>query len=270
MNELQKKFTEKLEKWAASDHSSDERIIEGMRLVYKIVPNQALMQQVIRTPQRMRKKVEYEVEKHLKYRRKDLVRNDVIRLEREVNEMITPAISAEDSVSEDEKAEMSVLYVDGKLRGKRADHDEMPEVIKKLWTDNAERWKKIKATYNECQECEDTCDRYELLVVLREAWYKYKADMWLYDSYKQGDDTSKLEKNDAEMTVANARSYISKNKSKLAEAVEQGDEEAILKWRTKIQECVDYLIKAEATFKPAQIEELKYYSLNVDGARTQD
>ena len=270
MNELQKQFTEKLEKWAASDHSSDESIIEGMRLVFKIVPNQALMQQVIRTPQRMRKKVEYEVEKHLKYRRKNLVRNDVIRLELEVKGMITPVISMENSIPEEEKSETSVLYVDGKLRGKRADHEDLPDVIKKLWTDNAERWKKIKETFNECQECEDTCDRYELLVVLREAWYKYKADMWLYDSYKAGDDTSKLEKGDGEMTVANARSYISKNKSKLAEAVEQGDEEAILKWRTKIQECVDHLIKSEATFKAAQVEELKNYSVNVDGAKTQD
>lgn len=107
--------------------------------------------------------------------------------------------------------------------GKRSDHDSLPENIKSIWVENADRWKRIKQIFNKLKTLSQPCDRYELLMQLKEAWYKYKAEFERYDSFELsaddvGGETSPV---DLAKQISNARSYISKNVDKLLQLKEK-------------------------------------------------
>ena len=74
---LDPKFTQELVDWLNSDHSSDEKIREGADLLLRINRNRLLYQQIMRTPQRLLKKLEYELKKHLVIRNDGLTLDDV-------------------------------------------------------------------------------------------------------------------------------------------------------------------------------------------------
>ena len=71
-------------------------------------------------------------------------------------------------------------------KGRRGDHDSLPEEIQKLWDDNAEVWFRIKALYNHLLTMENAlpCDRYEYLKQLAELDKRYHDNLAKYDAYK--------------------------------------------------------------------------------------
>ena len=185
MTKLDPKFTEQLVAWMKEDHSSDEKIREGAMLLLKLNRNRVLYQQIVRTPQRLLKKLEYEIKKHINIRLDGYTLDDV----KEMALQVMPHIqaSAETEVQADNlpivEGQEGIVYPKVKVLGKRPDHDMLPPEIQKLWTDNAERWKKIKEKFELCKTLNEPCDLYEHLKILKEAWYKYKKDMAAYDGY---------------------------------------------------------------------------------------
>ena len=191
MGKIDPKFTEALVAWMKKDHSSDDVIREGAMLLLQLNRNRILYQQILRTPQRMTKK-----------------------LENEVVPFVEKAVIQE-SQAEPEADILPAEYAgEIRLSGKRPDHDSLPDDIKAIWIENAERWKKMKATH-EYLKTIDARDRYEYAKLLAELWKSYKADMCRYDDFKAGESTEdgngKKQLTDVEKsTIDNAQSYISR------------------------------------------------------------
>ena len=259
MAKLDPKFTEQLVAWMREDHSSDDKIREGAMLLLQLNRNRVLYQQICRTPQRLLKKLEYEIKKHIDIRLDGYTLDDVRHLAEEVMPHISA--SAETDTAEDQlpvvDGQDGVVYPQVRVTGKRPDHDKLPPEIQKLWTDNAERWNKIKAKFELCKTINEPCDLYEHLKILKEAWYKYKKTMAQYDDYimdpAQEPSDGEGAPGDADKSAVDvAQSYISRNLPVLLELAMESREndftddkaKKLEDLRMKIQERVFVLVKA--------------------------
>ncbi|MBQ2674124.1 MAG: hypothetical protein IJG07_05520 [Prevotella sp.] len=277
---LDPKFTQELVDWLNSDHSSDEKIREGADLLLRINRNRLLYQQIMRTPQRLLKKLEYELKKHL------VIRNDGLTLD-DVQTMtvkLMPKIDAASKAIPEGAADVLPVVTPPAAgdneqelivaKGKRPDHDALPVDIQNIWPKNAERWKKIKELFELCKQLEQPCDRYEHLKVMKEAWYKYKDDMARYDDFKATDDTTEGENKKPELTeqekesVNYAQSYISRYLPQLLELKQQAqepdfseeDQAKLEELREKLQNRVNTLLK----YKVALTDQRKADLVSVD------
>ena len=82
-------FTNKVKAWFDSEHT-DDNIREGAMLLLQITNNRHLYQQIMMRPQHNLKKLQYELNKHLKYRMKGLSLDEV----RKFDEVVTPVLQA--------------------------------------------------------------------------------------------------------------------------------------------------------------------------------
>ena len=230
--------------WLESDHSSVGNILRGIEFLRRIYPQRAgMLNTLMRRPERPRtlEKVEYELRKHTKYLVDELDLADV----NQMNAEIMPQI--QEAVNDEQKPDH---------RGIREDHDRLPDNIKALWADAAELWKKIKAVFETCKSITQACDRYEYLKVLKDSWYEYRDMMKQYDGYvmdtmapssevPSGNDVV----TDNSRTVINARSYISKNISRLRSLHDSGEPEDVPLYdslQEKMRKRVDVLISCKA------------------------
>jgi len=278
MAKLDPKFTEALVAWYKSDHSSEESIRKGAELLLQLNRNRILYQQILRTPQRMLKKLEYEIKKHIDIRLDGYSLDDV----KKMAAAVMPQINAAAFVQLSDNSDMLPMPGDDVgqsaiVRGKRPDHDSLPENVKKLWDVNAERWKKIKATFELCKTLNAPCDLYEHLKVLKEAWYAYKRDMARYDDFRGTlDETVTVTKGKAlpekeQQMVDYAQSYISRYLPQLKELAQEAQEPdfsdeqkgKLEDLRTKIQDRVNILLKAGVILSEQRKEDLTSVDISI-------
>lgn len=208
-------LTIRLKAWLEKEsHTDNEDIMEGAQMLLKLNRNQALFNTISRRPGKYVSKIEYELKKFLPMRLNRMTIGDVKKLDAELTPEIQDAINNETGSADDELNEKEDLPAHG---GKRSDHDSLPDDIKAIWEENAMRWKKIKLVFNQLKTLTQPCDRYELLMQLKETWYKYKAEFERYDSFELNSTTTEGESEPAEVIkqITNARAYISKNIDKL-------------------------------------------------------
>ena len=171
------------------------------------------------------------------------VQNDAKQLLGELKTAVNEEPAENDSKDDSEKD----LPMHG---GKRPDHDSLPDNIKAIWPQNAERWKKIKSLYNTCLGITEPCDLAESLNTLKETWYKYKSEFSRYDDFivENNDETVKNGEDPAESAkaVTNARSYLSKMVKddklldmKKASLADGADEKAINAYHSSLQNTQD-------------------------------
>ena len=289
MGKIDPKFVKELSDWMNNDHSSDEKIREGANLLLRINRNTNLYQQILRTPQRMLKKLEYEIGKHLRIRMDGLTTDDVVKMNNEIMPEVDSAIKAVPVGAQDimpgAQDIMPVVMVpedgDGEnvvVKGIRPDHDKLPEEIKLLWVKNAERWKKIKELFELIKSLNEPCDRYEHLKILKELWYSYKNDMSRYDDFHlTGDEGSSEGEGGHELSdidknfIDNAHSYISRNLPVLMELKKEAQEpdfseEKITQLenlRMRVQSRVDTLIRFKVEMSQERIADLLSVDIRV-------
>lgn len=263
------KVTEGMVAWLRSDHTDDESIRKGAELLLRVNRNKGLYERILRYPKGGLKKLEYELQKHLNIRLQGYSYDDIQKLDQEImpeiksyvekcNEVMQEAAAQNQQVNEADL--MPIGAADGNpliTTGKRPDHDHLPPEIQEIWTKNAERWKKIKETYNLLLTLNAPCDRFEHLQLLKELWYKYREDMCRYDDFRGTmDEMVTLNKGrqlteDEQKDVDVAQSYLSRNLPVLQELVLESrepdfPEEKIVKLedlRSKIQERVVKLLQ---------------------------
>lgn len=196
-----------MQEWLNSKHESDDEIIKGANLLFRLNRDRFYHARATRQPQAYRTNIEYELNKFLKIRLDNMTIDEV----RKMNEIVIPeakAIIAEgepekngdnqgksekngDSIEEEassDDAELPSSDGDGVAvvrKGKRKDHEFLPKEVADLWDINAKRYKEIKSTFETLKAMEDKepCDRYEYLKILSDLDKKYRADMLTYDSY---------------------------------------------------------------------------------------
>ena len=258
------KITDGMVAWLRGDHSSDESIKKGAELLLRVNRNRGLYERICRYPKAGVKKLEYEIKKHLNYRLQGYTIQDIEALDAEVTPQVKVAVDAAEGAAADNLPVVQVAESDDEsgdenggviVKGIRPDHDSLPDDIKAIWPANAERWKKIKETYNLLLSLNAPCDRFEHLQLLKEAWYKYKDEMCRYDDFRgtmdelvtvvKGKDISEKDQQDIDY----AQSYISRYLPVLMDLVaaakdpEFTDQEKLEGLREKIQNRVFTLLK---------------------------
>ena len=281
MNDV--KFTQKIKQWFYSEHT-DENIREGAMLLLQINNNRHLYQQIMLRPQRMLEHLKYELQKHYDYRIKGLSLDEVRKFDGEVTPLLQKAV---DSTADADKLAADVAphlpFVDAEntysidataiiAKGKRADHDQLPDDIKEIWDANIQRWKRIKELFEACKAYQLSCDRFEglnaaneefqkMLLTLKTEYYAYKQSMDQYDHAVPGQKEENAEtKTDVVISanaIGNARSYITKNIDKLIQLKADGKTEQAEKLQANIEQRVKTLLDAKAEIKPATLDKIK-------------
>ena len=176
---LDPEFTQQLQAYLAKP--SDERDVrQGAMLLLRINSNRYLYACACADPARYADTIAYELNKYLRIRLDGLTRQDVAQMEQEALPLIEQTLTEGAPV-----VSTDADHPKGQYRGRRPDHDQLPDHIKKLYDDNGELYFKMKQTFETLKTMADKepCDRYELLKLLKKADERYRANWEAYDGY---------------------------------------------------------------------------------------
>lgn len=291
------KFTEKLKKWFDSEHT-DANIREGALLLLQMNNNRHLYQLINFDPQGKLEMLKYELQKHLKYRIEGMTIDDVRNYDKAVTPVLQTAIdktSEADQIAKQLAPHLPVVESENLdsivpsaivAKGKRADHDQLPDNIQAIWENNCDLWKKIKEHFEACKAYDMSCDRYEglhaadedfkrMLLTLKEEYYAYKQAMDVYDHAQPGDSEEKQAEEQPvadiiSKQIGNARSYITKNLNQLIGFVEAGNTDKADALRAKVNERVQLLITAKAEITADTIAKLQQAGITMEQQASAD
>lgn len=281
MIQIDPKFTKEIQDWLNKAEHSDDDVLAGAQLLKRINPQNATyrrwLQMAASRPKYIVAHIERELKTHLRYRLDGLTLEQVNRLDSVVVPAAEKIIGSGIPVIDGEgTADENATDAPKKL-GRREDHEQLPDEIKQLWNSNGELYKQIKAVFEELKSMEDlpSCQRYDKLTILDEMDKKYISQMAQYDSYKiQTDPKDPTDPNDptdpsapsgSSKDVANARSYISKNISKLeAIAGDKGmNSEEFTALKAKVEQRVNVIVAAKEPMGEALAERLADVGISV-------
>lgn len=221
--------------------SPKQRSIEdGALLLLRLNANRIMYQQILRN--RLAEKLEYELQKHLNIRLHGLTRAEVAKVEKQV----MPRLKKELTNGEE-------------YRGRRADHDSLPDKVKALYERNGTRWRQMHRLFETLKTMRDAqpCDRHELVHQLVQLDDAYRADWEKYDHWTPEDEEPEAEPEPTEAGVREiiaARKAISYGRKKLASETDEEKRAALL---IPVKNAVSVLRSANQTFRPDTIEALK-------------
>ena len=275
------KITEAMVAWLRGEHSSDESILKGAELLLRVNRNKGLFERIRRYPKGGVKKLEYEIKKHVNYRLQGYTIQDIEALDAEVTPQVQSAVDAAESAADGQLPVVQESEDDGDtggviVKGIRPDHDSLPDDIKAIWPANAERWKKIKESYNLLLSLNAPCDRFEHLQLLKETWYKYKSEMCRYDDFRGTIDELVTVVKDKQISekeqqdIDYAPSYISRNLPILMELVTAAKEpdfagaEKLESLREKVQNRVNTLLNLHVMLSDQRKADLLQCDIKID------
>ena len=221
--------------------SPKQRSLEdGALLLLRLNANRIMYQQILRN--RLTEKLEYELQKHLNIRLHGLTRAEVAKVEKQV----MPRLKKELANGEE-------------YRGRRADHDSLPDKVKALYERNGTRWRQMHRIFETLKTMRDAqpCDRHELVHQLVQLDDAYRADWEKYDHWTPEDEEPEAEPEPTEAGVREiiaARKAISYGRKKLASETDEAKRAALL---IPVKNAVSVLRSANQTFRPDTVEALK-------------
>ena len=227
-------FADKLKACLATPES-DRDIAEGGLLLLQLNRNQVFYSNLMRRPDRLAPKLWYELEKYAALYYKKHTTEEV--------EQLTHKVDAVD-------------LSDKRAVGQRADHEQLPEAIQKLWVDNLPILQEMRGQHAKLKLATTDCDRYEVASIILELDSRYRNNFETYDKYVigQNDKANDGDVIDEERvddpiidakTINSARAYISRNKKKLAKLKETEDP-GYGEFREVIQERANQLVQADS------------------------
>ena len=223
MEKIDPKFTKKIQDWLAGEHGSAESIREGAEILLALNRNKILYANINANPARpiWKEKLEYELQKHLQIRLDGYTRQKVAQMDarvmKEAETIIKSVETAPCVVADDSQVTAEEKFF---TKGRRADHDDLPEEIRNLFEGNRSRYQKIRALHTQLRSMSNSpaCDRYEYLKQLDELDKTYRLNMEKYDGYKAGEDAGTQEgkkENEGEHVVDVNRTWVNRNTPKL-------------------------------------------------------
>ena len=252
---LDQQFTNDIQKWIDSPREQRD-LAQGALMLLRLNRNRFLHAHIVRHADWER--LEKELTKHLRIRLKGLTQRQVAEMEQREMPRIKrtieqggPATSNEEEGSEDGKQTPH--------RGKRSDHDNLPEEVQAIYEKNGDIFRKMKQLFETLKQMENEqpCDRHEYLSILVSLDEQYRENWAEYDSWQPSDVTEEEPKNHpyspaTAKQISAARKYLSINRQKLAELT--GEAHEIL--RAKMQRRVDLILSAGESFDPTYQAEL--------------
>ena len=221
--------------------SPKQRSLEdGALLLLRLNANRIMYQMILRN--RLAEKLEYELQKHLNIRLHGLTRAEVAKVEKQV----MPRLKKELANGEE-------------YRGRRADHDSLPDKVKALYERNGTRWRQMHRLFETLKTMRDAqpCDRHELVHQLVQLDDAYRTDWEKYDHWTPEDEEPEAEPEPTEAGVREiiaARKAISYGRKKLASETDEAKRDALL---IPIKNAVSVLRSANQTFREDTIAALK-------------
>lgn len=191
---IELELTPKIQEWLNTEPSK-RSIPEGAELLLRCTKNRILYQNIMRRPEAKSGVLEYNLQKLLKKRLIDTTHEEVAQLMTKVD-----AIAQATGLKQQQRSEFQ--------RGRRADHDELPDEIKQLYVDNADIMRRMRDIHTQIRminSTNSTCpdsDRYPLCKALI-AYDKQYRDNWnIYDHYVKGDTATSVKKAEDPRTAA--------------------------------------------------------------------
>lgn len=240
---LDKEFTKEISVWLST--SREERdVVAGAELLLRLTGNRQFYATACVRPDVVHDHVEYELKKHLSIREAGHNTETLRALERgllsEFSAMEESAVVsvADESTEDDAYVERAAGEAEHVVRrGRRADHDELPEYIQQIVEDNSVRYEQMRALYNRLLSLQDAapCDRKEDIFQLDKLHKEWGAAWKVYDHYgtaealadEQDDEDAAAADDGVVMDgltlskkVSAAKRYLQKHKKKLSELQE--------------------------------------------------
>lgn len=240
---LDKEFTKAISVWLST--SREERdVVAGAELLLRLTGNRQFYATACVRPDVVHDHVEYELKKHLSIREAGHNTETLRALERGLlSELSTMEESAVVSVADESTEDDAYVERAGGeaehvvRRGRRADHDELPEYIQQIVEDNSVRYEQMRVLYNRLLSMQDAapCDRKEDIFQLDKLHKEWGAAWKVYDHYgteealaDEQDDEDAASVDDGVVMdgltlskkVSAAKRYLQKHKKKLSELQE--------------------------------------------------
>ena len=239
---LDKEFTKAISVWLST--SREERdVVAGAELLLRLTGNRQFYATACVRPDVVHDHVEYELKKHLSIREAGHNTETLRALERGLlSELSTMEESAVVSVADESTEDDAYVERAGEAehvvrRGRRVDHDELPEYIQQIVEDNSVRYEQMRVLYNRLLSMQDAapCDRKEDIFQLDKLHKEWGAAWKVYDHYgtaealaDEPDDEDAASADDGVVMdgltlskkVSAAKRYLQKHKKKLSELQE--------------------------------------------------
>lgn len=246
---LDDKFTLSIQQWVQT--SPEERdVAAGAEMLFRLNRNRWLWRNACTFPKRYNPLIEHELKKHLRIRLDGLTQREVALMERTVVPQAQKSIDEGAPVIDSDTDQPEAKY-----RGKRADHESLPEEIRGLYEVNGDIYFRMKQVFATLKGMADKqpCDRYEHLQLLKTLDDRYRENWKTYDDWTpEGADVNPDQTDDADpMAAAKALSAARKYVSEWAKKLESITDEAERSKRVEgIQDRVDLILANGGTFKP--------------------
>lgn len=268
---MDKAFTQDIADWLETPREERD-VRKGAELLLRINGNQHIYHLAMIRPETAHDHVEADLKKFLQIRLDGHTMESVRQMDSELIPKVQNIITTRQDESEDAPEETDDTAP--AHRGKRSDHNELPEEIRAIYERGGELFEKIKQIFTELQQMENApaCDRYEKLKVLKPLVKEYTDGWERYDNYNP--DMSQEEAVEAVdeapepgnevKRVGAARKFISTHVAKLETLLqaETIDEAEVENERRQIAERMAFIAETGGSFKPDFAQRI--HALGVD------
>ena len=171
------KFTQQIQDWINTP-AEQRDYAQGALFLLKLTGNQIMYRNLMANPKRNAQFIEYQLQKRLNFRLQKLTHQQVEEMQRQVDVIVKKRLSLkEDNPAADFR------------KGKRADHDELPDEIQALYVENLgivqkmrELHLKLRSLSLEKAPCPDS-ERYPFLKELIALDKRLHSNWETYDHY---------------------------------------------------------------------------------------
>lgn len=265
---MDKEFTESLKRWLETPREERD-VREGAELLLRINGNRHIYNLAMNRPEAAHDHVEHDLKKFLQIRLDGHTVESIREMERELLPKVRtlippPEEETESELSEDDTVEETPTAPNAH-RGRRPDHDELPEHIRAIYDRGGELYEKIRRTFTELQDLEKAppCDRYEKIKILEGLYEEYIAGWDEYDAYGTADEdeetTEPEDPGNEVKRVSAARKFISTHVAKLEQLLktEEPAPDEIEEERRQITERINLIVTTGGSFKPDFAQRLR-------------
>ena len=268
---MDKAFTQDIADWLETPREERD-VRKGAELLLRINGNRHIYQLAMIRPETAHDHMEADLKKFLRIRLDGHTMESVRQMDSELIPKVQNIITTRQDESEDAPEETDDTAP--AHRGKRSDHNELPEEIRAIYERGGELFEKIKQIFTELQQMENApaCDRYEKLKVLKPLVKEYTDGWERYDNYNsdmsqeeavEAVDEAPEPGNEAKR-VAAARKFLSTHVAKLEKLLqaETIDEAEVENERRQIAERMAFIAETGGSFKPDFAQRI--HALGVD------
>jgi hypothetical protein len=270
---MDKAFTQDIADWLETPREERD-VRKGAELLLRINGNRHIYQLAMIRPETAHDHVEADLKKFLQIRLDGHTMESVRQMDSELIPKVQNIITTRQDESEDAPEETDDIAP--AHRGKRSDHNELPEEIRAIYERGGELFEKIKQIFTELQQMENApaCDRYEKLKVLKPLVKEYTDGWERYDNYNS--DMSQEEAVEAVdeapepgnevKRVGAARKFISTHVAKLETLLqaETIDEAEVENERRQIAERMAFVAETGGSFKPDFAQRINALGVDIE------